>query len=367
MTKTIKTTISFVVLSSVFMMFGVSRAQELKLSNAKSWEVSGRVQLQHEMDAKADDNAAKTSRGFRIRRGRFQVKAKLSKFISTKFQIEVRDNSPKLKDAEGKLKLGGGTFLRLGQFKVPVWREELRSSSKLILVERSEAAEFLVDLNLASRHIGVEFGGKIGGKAKFAINYSNGAGAAGREDAGTTKSNFTNNGKMFSGRVTLPVNKKFEIGVSAALNQVGRRIATSDNTGSISVIAPDFGLNVDLGENTKVTIEGNFAMGTVDKDFLQTANSVSFRLFDFTGIWSLKLAQPNESLAGMDKIGFATGLYNIEPNTDFKNDEEAGFRFGPVFYFGKKSRLQVNGEFISYNDKQKDSDFKIRSQFTFNF
>ncbi|MCA9735264.1 hypothetical protein KC799_24215, partial [candidate division KSB1 bacterium] len=35
-------------------------AQEIELSNAKSWEVSGKVQLQHEADTKAKTNDDKT-------------------------------------------------------------------------------------------------------------------------------------------------------------------------------------------------------------------------------------------------------------------------------------------------------------------
>ncbi|KAA3610604.1 MAG: hypothetical protein DWQ05_21540 [Calditrichaeota bacterium] len=366
------TTLGAVFITALLVSAAVS-AQDLNLANAKSWTVSGRVQLQHEVDTKAEDNEIKTTNGFRIRRGRFQVKAKLTKFISTKFQIEVRDNSPKLKDAEGKMKFGGNTYMRFGQFKVPVWREELRSSSKLMLVERSEAAEFLVDWNLSSRQIGVEFGGEIADKVEFAVNYSNGAGAAGREDAGEEKVNsvnkfeFINNGKLITGRITYPVSKNIEFGVSAALNNLGTKIGNNDATGTVSVVTPDVGLELDLSENSDLTIEGNVAFGSIDKVFSSNNEAVSFRLYDVTGQWLTKFAEASENLAGMDKIGFAAGIYNIEPNTDVEKDEEVGIRFGPIFYFGKKSRLQVNGEITNYAADDAESDFKVRSQLTFNF
>jgi len=135
--------------------------QEVSAKNAVKWSMSGRIQLQHAYSGDIASNADETNNGFRIRRGRLQVNGVLNDYISTQFQIEVRDNSPRLKDAEGKLKLFNDFFLRLGQFKVPVWREELRSSGKLLLVERSPAAEFLADMLLSARHIGVEFGGQV--------------------------------------------------------------------------------------------------------------------------------------------------------------------------------------------------------------
>ncbi|MEJ2545428.1 MAG: porin, partial [Calditrichaceae bacterium] len=144
----------------VLFVFSASlMAQDVEASKAKNWSLSGRVQLQHLYDNSIDADAAKNNNGFRMRRTRLQVKAKLTDWVSGKVQIEVRDNSPRLKDAEAKAKLFNNYALRLGQFKVPVWREELRSSGSLYLVERSHAAEFLVDNYLSARHIGLEVSG----------------------------------------------------------------------------------------------------------------------------------------------------------------------------------------------------------------
>ena len=151
-------------------------AQEVSAPKSKSWDLTGRVQVQHLFDNDTESDAARTNNGFRIRRGRFQISSHLNDNVSAKFQIEVRDNSPNLKDAEAKVKILKHHYLRFGQFKVPVWREELRSSGSLLLVERSAAAEFLADSYLSARHVGLEFGGKIGDNVNFAANYSNGAG-----------------------------------------------------------------------------------------------------------------------------------------------------------------------------------------------
>ena len=131
------------VFAVVFLFCVVLRAQDVEASKAKSWSLDGRIQLQHLYDnsIKADD--MENNNGFRMRRTRLEVKAKLTDWVSGKIQFEVRDNAPRLKDAEAKMKIFERYNVRLGQFKVPVWREELRSSGSLFLVERSETAAFL--------------------------------------------------------------------------------------------------------------------------------------------------------------------------------------------------------------------------------
>ena len=74
---------------------------EVKAKNSKSLQFSGRVQLQHAWnEAFSLIDETRTKHGYRLRRGRLQIDAKLSSFVSAKFQVEARDNSPCLKDAE---------------------------------------------------------------------------------------------------------------------------------------------------------------------------------------------------------------------------------------------------------------------------
>ena len=120
--------IGFMLLCFMFTLNG----EEVIGKNSTRLELSGRVQLQHLYNSDTESDAVNTNHGFRMRRGRFQVKASLTDWVSAKFQVELRDNSPRLKDAEAKMKLADQFFVRLGQFKVPVWREELRSSGKLL-------------------------------------------------------------------------------------------------------------------------------------------------------------------------------------------------------------------------------------------
>lgn len=352
--------IGYGIVSLVFLA-GPAFGQELKIKNASVWELQGRVQLQHVYNPDIAGDAEKTNNGFRIRRGRLQISTQLTDFVETKFQIEARDNSPRLKDAEGMLKFANGFYLRFGQFKVPVWREELRSSSKLLLIERSVVAEFLGEYNLSVRHIGVEFGRAAASGVEFAVNLSNGAGEGGREDAGRTKSDFVNNGKLLTGRVNVPVGKVLQLGVSAALNNVGNQIGAADDRGTIRAVAPDFGLYLDAGERGKLEIEGGLVAGAAGKVFLQTAEDENFTLFDVTGRYTHKLSHAAGGFAGMDAIELAAGISHI----DFGVDDVKAVRFGPAFYFGKQTRLQVNGEIETPTDG--DSTFQLRSQMTFNF
>lgn len=332
--------------------------QSLALKNAQSWQLTGRVQLQHLFNSDIPNDAAKTRQGFRIRRGRLQVKARLNRHIETKFQIEVRDNSPRLKDAEGKLKFNDGLYFRFGQFKVPVWREELRSSSKLFLVERSLAAEFLVDYRLSARSIGVELGKKLKNGGMFAVNYSNGAGEGGREDAGRSKSTFVNNGKLITARLDVPVGKTLKVGVSGALQRAGRKIGADDNTGNITLVAPDFGLYLKAGQSQRIDIEGGLALGKIAGRLSDAGSDQSFTLFEVSGRWHKKLTSPRDDLAGLDAIEFAAGYSLVDEATSV-----SAFRFGPAAYFGKHARLQINAEIEDGDSSQ----FRIRSQFTVNF
>lgn len=350
-------------------------AQEVEASKAKSWSMAGRVQLQHLYDNSLDADASTNNNGFRIRRTRLEVKAKLTDWVAGKIQIEVRDNAPRLKDAEAKIKFYDNYEVRLGQFKVPVWREELRSSGSLLLVERSVAAAFLEENYLSARHIGLEVSGLYKNGIGFTVNYSNGSGEGGREDAGRTRysevddTTFTsideiNNGKLFTARINVPINKIAEIGLSMALNQLGNEIAEYgiDNQGNIYVVAPDFGLYFPFG----LDVEGGVAVGSISKDLLGSSDDEKFILFDITAQWKKSMEKPIENLGGLDAFGFASGISYIEPDTNTDDNEILSYRFGPVIYFGKNLRLQVNGEIEDSTTPGMDDVFKIRSQFTLN-
>ena len=348
------------VLPLLFLFPAFASGQNIKMKNAQKWTLSGKVQLQHSYNASAEGDAGITNNGFRIRRGRLQIKTNLTEFISTKFQIEVRDNSPRLKDAEGKIALPNNTFLRFGQFKAPVWREELRSSSKLFLVERSLAAAFLAKNNFSARHIGVEFGLKTSAGAQFAVNYSNGAGEGGREDAGRRKNTVINNGKMLAGRIALPLGKKMNIGFSAVRNSMGMLTTTDDTRRTATLFAPDFNLKLAMGSGAVLEVDGGLGFGSLNNNAENAGEEQKFTLLDISGEWKKKLGRANASLGGLDGFGFAAGFSSV----DFGGTTSA-IRFGPTFTFGKQTRLQLNAELI--NPENGDRTVNYRSMITFNY
>ncbi|NOX37788.1 MAG: hypothetical protein GXO78_09665 [Calditrichaeota bacterium] len=348
----------------VFVLAIGGYGQSLRLKDSRSWQLGGRVQLQHLYNTNITSGDEATNNGFRMRRGRLWVKAKLTDWVSARLQISVRDKSPSVLDLEARLKLGEQGYFRLGQFKVPVWREELRSSSKLLLVERSLVAEFLSDYQLSARQIGIEIGRTFGNGATIVVNYSNGSGAGVREDAGRKKDDFVNNGKLLTARVNLPVGKVVEVGLSAMVNQVGYRIAgEQDNRGTISAVAPDFGLYLPAG----LDVEGGLVFGRVSASYLGTPEDDTFLLMDLTARWKRKLAAPLEALAGLDAVELAGGGTYIQPDAGSGYVEMMVFRAGPAVYFGKQTRFQMNLEYEKPVDERLEAVFLIRSQFTVNF
>lgn len=347
---------------------------EVKAKNSQSLVLSGRVQLQHlySDQFKAEDNV--TNNGFRMRRLRVQIDGKLNDFVSGAIQFEIRDNSPNLKDGYLKIKLFKNYYLRGGQFKVPVWREEfIRSSGNLLLVERSGPADFLILTLLSGRHVGAELGGDLAKQFSFVFNYSNGAGE-GIHELTRSKSFIQNNGKMYTGRLDFNLSDAFKIGVSGAVNNLGNKIAgtdsagnkiiVTDNIGQNSVIAPDFGIYL-----KGFDIEGGLAFGTISENFgenffdLDPGGDVDFTLADLSGRWKAKIKSPVEALGGLDAFEIAAGVSYIDTK-ETVSDERLSYRFGPAVSFGSKTRLQVNAEFVDFSEAE--SITRIRSQFTLN-
>ncbi|MEJ2543035.1 MAG: hypothetical protein P8Y99_03115, partial [Calditrichaceae bacterium] len=135
-----------------------------------------------------------------------------------------------------------------------------------------------------------------------------------------------------------------------------------NNEGNVYVIAPDFGVYLPMG----LEIEGGLAFGSVSKDLTGSADDEKFNLYDVTALWKQSLEKPLENLGGLDAFGFAGGISYIEPDTETDDNEMLVIRFGPVIYFGKQFRLQVNGEVERNAAPGSDDVFKIRSQFTLN-
>ena len=106
------------------------------------------------------------SDGFDIRRARLDVKGNISPYWAYRVQFDLA-GTPKLIDAYVELKLNDYLNFTVGQAKVPFSLENLTSSNKLELIDRSQVVEALVargkDVggNQNGRDIGVQVGGTI--------------------------------------------------------------------------------------------------------------------------------------------------------------------------------------------------------------
>ena len=104
--------------------------------------------------------------GFDIRRARLDVKGNISPYWAYRVQFDLA-GTPKLIDAYVELKLNDYLNFTVGQAKVPFSLENLTSSNKLELIDRSQVVEALtarsrdVGGNQNGRDIGIQVGGTI--------------------------------------------------------------------------------------------------------------------------------------------------------------------------------------------------------------
>ena len=101
---------------------------------------------------------------FDIRRARVDLKGSVTPFFSYRLQADLVDK-PKIIDAYGEIKLADYFSLTAGQFKIPFSIENLTSSNKLEMIDRSQVVEAMVarskDVigNQNGRDIGIQAGG----------------------------------------------------------------------------------------------------------------------------------------------------------------------------------------------------------------
>ena len=205
--------------------------------------------------------------GFDIRRARLDVKGNISPYWAYRVQLDLA-GTPKLIDAYAELKLNDYFNFTIGQAKIPFSLENLTSSNKLELIDRSQAVEALVargkDVggNQNGRDIGIQLGGTIL-KLKdrpvldYRLGVYNGSGI------NTTD---TNEKKDFATR--LIVHPVVGLDISAALYN-GSRFVPEVKTGTV-VTTPSknvdrnrygFDLNYDLKD---LAIRGEYIHGTDD-------------------------------------------------------------------------------------------------------
>jgi phosphate-selective porin OprO and OprP len=102
--------------------------------------------------------------GFDIRRARLDLKGSVTPYFSYRVQVDLVDK-PKMIDAYGEIKLSDYFIITAGQFKIPFSLENLTSSNKLEMIDRSQVVEALaargkdVIGNQNGRDIGIQVSG----------------------------------------------------------------------------------------------------------------------------------------------------------------------------------------------------------------
>ena len=125
----------------------------------KSLALSGYAQVRYQI---LDEYKKKD--GFDIRRARVDLRGSVTPYFTFRLQADLADK-PKLIDAYGEIKLADYFMITAGQFKIPFSLENLASSNKLEMIDRSQVVEALVargkDVigNQNGRDLGVQVSG----------------------------------------------------------------------------------------------------------------------------------------------------------------------------------------------------------------
>jgi len=154
--------------------------------------------------------------GFDVRRARLDLKGNVTPWFSYRVQTDFAEK-PKMIDAYGEIKIADYFSITAGQFKIPFSMENLASSNKLEMIDRSQVVEALVarskDVigNQNGRDVGVQVSGTILKLndlpfAEYRIGIFNGS--------GINIADTANGAKDIAGRLIFTPLKGFSIGGS---------------------------------------------------------------------------------------------------------------------------------------------------------
>lgn len=289
---------------------------------ARQMSLTGYTQLRYQqLDEKGKRD------GFDIRRARVDLKGSLTPYLSYRLQTEFADK-PKIIDAYAEAKLKDYLVITAGQFKIPLSLENLTSSNKLEMIDRSMVVEALVargkDVigNQNGRDIGIQASGTIL-KLNNAplLDYRLGA----FNGSGIMVADTANESKDYAGRLNLTPVK-------------GLSLAAAYYKGTAKAIKPDV------------------------KGKSQERDRLGFEASYVTPKLSLK----GEYIIGKDGITNRSGWYvqagyfvipvklqvlgrydTYDPNTDSDNNMYTNYTVGGNYNFNTWSRLQV---FYTFRD-----------------
>ncbi len=139
----------------------LTKVKAFPINASKKITIAGYTQVRYQ----ALEETGKID-GFDIRRARVDLKGTFSPYWGYRLQFDLA-GTPKLIDAYAELKLNDYFNFTIGQAKIPFSLENLASSTKLELIDRSQVVEALtargkdVGGNQNGRDIGILLGGTI--------------------------------------------------------------------------------------------------------------------------------------------------------------------------------------------------------------
>ncbi len=269
---------------------------------------------------------------YNIRRGRFGVVLKLIDKTSASAEIDIshkysmkdplllprHDSHPpnpvvfNLLSYEFRFLLTEKAYLRIGRFKAPFWREEMRDDRDLMLIERSRASRYLRFFGLSGYRTGAEAGFTFAGGFKLIANVSK----TPLENHETYKNYFTKKSSKlnsYSGRIELPMfSNKAVLGMSIVNNTI--RWAINDNVSvntDISAFAPDLFMSFNSGihdfefEAGMTAVSGPRGGNLIEPEWFDFDTDPANTFADCTFRWKMDLSKTTRLI---DWVSVSSGI-----------------------------------------------------------
>jgi len=312
--------IAYLLLISSFALLGTyvdAKKPDVKSAIAKT-TISGYVQMQF-LSTNEDD--AVPNNTFTIRRGRVQLKSKLTDSLSTTFEIDAKTDCVETKDLYLRYKISPKFSLKAGQMKKPFSFAQLQAARKLSIIERPLHVRKYFD-NYLGRDVGLIAELEPHKRIELAMGVFNGAGSG--EDAATDN----NNAKDFVGRVELQPTKWLTLALNASSHAFTKE---SDKEPPIDKRVTAYGADISFRRGRfRVVAEGVFG----DKPKINT----DAQMMGLYATMAHKREVKNSIITAVESGG------RIEfSDSDRMIDDDAVISVTPYvgFYFHKNARLQI--------------------------
>lgn len=285
---------------------------------------------ENEFENKAPENQ------FQIRRARFKMSWRPEKWLTAVLQVGgFQDNDfgiSLLRDAYIHVSPLQYLEIRVGQFKKPFSRLELRSSGKLQVLNRGEGNELLVEeLRYGDRDLGLQFSGRILPTVKldYEIGVFNGSGPD-ISERGTSKD--------VTGRIKAEPFSWLSVGVNGSLK-------VFDDTENVDKTAWAAGADAVLKvAGFRTHLEGILGLDHAFRNREIQVTDSAPPVFDFLAIVSYKHKIADAYTAVSLEPVFKIEL--LDPNTKVIDDQVLIYSPGFNIYISKYLRLMIQGEIL---------------------